>query len=79
MNKVVALALNGGLGLRYNYIMMKIEDIFCRLGCKGPKSLLQILKKDGHHDSLTFLDCKVTQIEVLHVPFSRKLKSFPRN
>lgn len=51
LNKLVVVQLNGGLGTG--------------MGCKGSKSVLQILKKNGQGPS-TFLDCKVQQIETLN-------------
>jgi len=55
LQKLVVVALNGGLGLR--------------MGCHGSKSSLQILKKAGFRDPLTFLDCKVMHIEELNNQF----------
>lgn len=52
LQKLVVVELNGGLGLR--------------MGCKGPKSSLQILKSHHESEGLTFLDCKVMHIEELN-------------
>eukprot|EP01118_Nematostelium_gracile_P012608 TRINITY_DN4632_c0_g1_i1.p1 TRINITY_DN4632_c0_g1~~TRINITY_DN4632_c0_g1_i1.p1 ORF type:complete len:491 (-),score=114.56 TRINITY_DN4632_c0_g1_i1:6-1478(-) len=52
LSKLVVIQLNGGLGLR--------------MGCNGAKSGLQILKKAGYEEPLTFLDCKVMHIEELN-------------
>jgi UTP--glucose-1-phosphate uridylyltransferase len=55
LSKLVVVCFNGGLGLR--------------MGCHGSKSSLQILKKAGLRDPLTFLDCKVMHIEELNNEF----------
>jgi len=55
LDKLVVIELNGGLGTR--------------MGMKGPKSGLQILTQTGLHTALTFLDCKVMQIEEINREF----------
>jgi len=52
LSKLVVVCLNGGIG--------------GRMGMKGPKCGLQILTQAGLQTPLTFLDCKVMQIEELN-------------
>jgi len=52
LGKLVVVALNGGLGTG--------------MGLHGTKSVLQILKTANSPTALTFLDCKVMQIEYLN-------------